>query len=56
MMGVFNDQGFRDEAARMKLDVAPVSGDDAQRIVRNAYSASAALNARIRRIYDSQVK
>ena len=56
MMRVFDDAGFREEAARMKLDVAPVSGDDAQRIVRNAYSASASVTTRLRKIYDSQVK
>jgi len=56
MMRVFADPDFREEAARMKLDVAPVSGEDAQRIVRDAYSASPELTARIRRIYDSQIK
>ena len=56
MMRVFTDPDFREEAARMKLDVAPVSGEDVQRIVRDAYSASPELIARIRRIYDSQIK
>ena len=56
LLDVFADPGFKAEAARMTLDVAPVTGDEAQRIVRAAYSASPSVTERIRRIYDSQVK
>ena len=56
LMDVFADQGFKSEAARMTLDVAPVTGDEAQRIVRAAYHASPTVTERIRKIYDSQLK
>ena len=56
MMQIFDDAAFREEASRMKLDVAPVPGDEAQRIVRAAYGAGPAVTERIKRIYDSQVR
>jgi hypothetical protein len=56
MMDMFSDPEFKADAARQTLDVAPVTGDDVQKIVENVYNSPPALRDRLRAIYLKQAQ
>jgi hypothetical protein len=53
---VFTDEAFKADAAKMTLDIAPIAGADAQRIVYAAYNAGPTITDRLRMIYNTQLK
>ncbi len=56
MSAVMKDQAFLEDARKQTLDITPVSGEDAQKIIQAAYEAPMAVVQRIRRIYENQSK
>ena len=56
MMETMKDEAFLADAAKQTLDIAPVSGEDAQRIVQAAYASPPAVISRVQRIYGSLTK
>jgi tripartite-type tricarboxylate transporter receptor subunit TctC len=56
MISVMTDPAFLEEAKKQSLDIRPVSGEDAQRIIQAAYDAPTGVVERIRRIYENQSK
>ena len=56
MMDTMKDEAFLADAAKQTLDIAPVTGEESQRIVQAAYASPPAVIARVQRIYGSQAK
>jgi tripartite-type tricarboxylate transporter receptor subunit TctC len=53
MMESFNDPALRAEAEAGKLDLDPVSGEEVQVIIKQAYSAPQPLIERLRALYSA---
>jgi tripartite-type tricarboxylate transporter receptor subunit TctC len=49
---VLVDKDFLAEAEKLRLEIVPQSGDEVQRVVKNAYSSTAAVIERLRRIVE----
>ncbi|MDB5533920.1 MAG: tripartite tricarboxylate transporter family receptor [Hyphomicrobiales bacterium] len=56
MMDTFADPEFKADAAKQTLDVAPVTGDEVQRIIEDVYNSPPALRDRLRAIYLKQAQ
>ena len=56
MMETYADPAFLAEAAKLMLEVDPVPGDAVQKIVADAYAAPASVIAKLRALYQGQMK